>query len=464
MAIAQLSRKTSNYQFPVASLTAHTLPAIDVAMAEAECIVFERNYSYLVDAKPHAALCVSAYKAGYVGDADLEPFAASPRLLALHRLSLKAVAGIGSAVGFSSRNLFNDPERLETVLSTKAVPKEVVGELALGLSAAGVIDPADLHSLIVKGSYTAPLVMDQCLKALRGVAGDVDGLSYDLNLYGDQLAIESGMPTYYDFSLSDVPTEERAELSILMQKAFDAIQTFVIPIHTPATFIGSASYFSPGLDEAVSAIKESISDLSREGIETYLSALEPEQYPFDAECLGLCEGEEGGVDEDSFQRVVDTLADAVICHKDYSYTLGGANNADKVVEVHTLISQANELAVSGKTTASIHRSLVPLLECALTYANDPLISLDEFTGSHDEGMGFFETFVIRMDESELEGAYSESYGYVDMLMGELGCATINIPIQRDMVARGGMRTIQAIKTVHSLLTNLSSATEAAYAK
>ena len=457
MAIVEFARKTGSYQFPSAPLTALSLPSIDEAMLEAHRTLFERNYGYLVEPKRHSQFCLSSYRGGLLSDADIAQFGQSQRPYYLHQLTQTAVARIGQRFSISGKGLFEDKRRLETVLSKASVDKALTAEVAIGLVKAGALKADALHGLVSRGAYTAPLVAEMCSAALQSYCSTK---AYSAFFTGKELIVESYEPTYFDFDLDNVPLDELNEFSVLMQKTFDAISEFVFPLHTPASTVGNNSYFSVPLDDAVSGLGDITNDHSLEGIKKYLQMTPQHRWPFEAEIFGLCEDEDGDVDDESLDRLAQLISEAFLARKEYSYTLQGDSDEQKVAEVKALIGQARELSASTKLTAKAYAVLVDLLSLALEYAGLPISYRDGLVESECEGFGFFETFMIRMDESRLSGPYAEAYEYIDAEVNGCGIQPLIFECDRDVVARSVVPTMDAMKRVFTLLETLSSTVEA----
>lgn len=457
MAIVEFARKARSYQFPSAPLTALSLPCIDEAMQEARRTLFERNYGYLVEPKHHARFCLDSYRAGFLSDSDIASFGQSQRPFYLHQMTQKAVGSIGQRFSIEGDGLFEDRLRLETVLTKREVDKTLTAEVALGLVAAGLLKADDLHHWVSQGAYTAPLVAEACSAALKSLCADMNQSAY---FTGNELTVETYEPVYFDFSLDDVPLDELHEFSVLMQKTFDAISEFIFPLHTPASTIGKNAYFCVPVDDAVSGMESVTSDLSVEGIKKFLQATPTHRWPFDHEVLGVCEEDDGEIDEESLDRLALLIAQGVTARNDYSYTLQGDSEEEKIAEVKALLGQAQELSTSTKVTAAAYAVLVELLSLALEYGEQPTSHLPESGDTECEGFGFFETIMIRMDESRLSGPYGEAYSYIDAEVNGCGVQPLVFQCDRDVVARSLVPTIVAMKRVFSLLQSLSSTVEA----
>jgi hypothetical protein len=459
MEALQFTRSTGNYQFPTATLTPLALPQVGDAMRSAMPVVFAANEAYRVDLGPHSSLCLRGYSCGLLRESDMSEFAVQPSLLALHRLTGKLVANIGSRATFKGEGLFLNRAQVQTTLAMKEVDKAVTAEVALGLIEAGVLDAHSLQETLCLGAYTAPLVQDMLVSRMEELSGAKE-IGFEVSIFGQAVVLETDQPFYYDFSLRNVPVTERQELNVLLLKAFDAISRFVFPLHTPHTFCGTGSYMTHGLGDALDELKKITTDFTVEGLAALIQAKGMEGLPFEAETLGLCDDEQGELDADSVERVASLLAEAKAFDDTCGFHLSYSDPETVITEVRQLLDEAKALAASGKSTAPAHALVVETLEYALSFAESKAFDYNDWSGSHEDGMAFAEAFVIRMDTDEYSSVYDEAYSYVDSIMNESGFSALVAEADRDVVARQVVRTMEAIKKVDCLLRSLSTAIEA----
>jgi hypothetical protein len=95
----------------------------------------------------------------------------------------------------------------------------------------------------------------------------------------------------YELKLPSPAVEEFQEVGVFLFKALDAMTTYLIPFHTPSSFMGVYSYDNYGYAEAYGEIKERIQSSTHEELTRYLMDTPEEEFPFETYAMGF-EGDE----------------------------------------------------------------------------------------------------------------------------------------------------------------------------
>lgn len=462
MAIAQFARPTGNYQFPTTPVGPVGLPFVGSSMQSAMPVVFQTNFAHLVDRAQHSDFCVRGYQSGLLSCEEMTAFGSAPSLFSLHELTNRLVETIGHQCTFSADRVLADPFELNVKLSHKGVDKAVAAALALSLIDSGHLNASDLHEVVSRGDYTAPFVQDMALTKCSELAG-CDEMGFTIYMEGQSLNLHASEMTYWDFNLDDVPEGDRFELSVLMQKSWDALSRLVVPIQTPNSFCGKASYMGWELIQSVSELAKLTADHSKEGFLALLHCHDIDDLPMEPHLFNLESG-----DDEEFERAANEIAEVYAFSEQCCFQLQGEDDDAVRLEITDLYQEAQSLAASNKPTARAHAIVAEIFDYALSFSEADKYQASDWNGLGDgvdednegdfdvEGLGFFELMVIRLDEHRYERAYNEGHDYINCHMQEMMYSEATISATRDLLARKAIPIMVAIGRVNALLTSLSN--------
>lgn len=404
--LAEIKQTWSPLQFPSAPLSALTIPKVTAAVQRGISAIFMRERGYLVDHQGHSAMCLEALEGGLLNDSDLSPLEHYPNGYGLHLVTKKLVKGIESRIAFTRDGALPDASRLDYELSRELVDITYASGIALAVAEAGLLHDSVLAPIISLGSDCGYDLLNAAKSALdtlwpeaqrqsRNVSeGKVYTYSpFSVTISGNELHLDALDRNCFYLSWPEL-TQDFLEMHILLSKTLDAMSTYIMPFHTPASAFGCWGQYSFAVSESYEGVKDEITGKSQKEILEYLTQLE------DHSDLGwLAEDLEPDTDDDSetdaFERVAASLWQMDDVERNFKYRLApGVDDDSRKAELSDLLCQAQEISVSDNKHSALAGVLVDALDACLRRV-DGHTAIDSLIPSNgdedDEDSGGYET-------------------------------------------------------------------------
>lgn len=404
--LAEIKQTWSPLQFPSAPLSVLTIPKVTAAVQSGISAIFMRERGYLVDHQGHSAMCLEALRGGLLHDSDLSPLEHYPNGYGLHLVTKKLVKGIESKIEFTREGALPDASRLVYELARESVDITYASGIALSVAEAGLLHDSVLAPIISRGADCGydllnatkdaldslwPEAQRQCRNVSKGEV--FTHTPFHATINGSELHLEAYDRNCFYLEWPEL-TQEFLEMHILLSKTLDAMSTYIMPFHTPASAFGYWGQYSFAISESYEGVKDDITGKSQQEIFDYLIQLE------DHSALGwLAEDLEPDADDDSetdaFERVAASLWQMDDVERNFKYRLAhGAGDDLGKAELSELLCQAQEISVSDNKHSALAMVLVDALEACLTRF-DGHTAIDSLIPSHgdegDEDSGGYET-------------------------------------------------------------------------
>jgi len=403
--LAEIKQTWSPLQFPSAPLSALTIPKVTAAVQSGISAIFMHERGYLVDHQGHSAMCLEALQGGLLNDSDLTPLEHYPNGYGLHLVTKKLVKGIESRIEFTRDGALPDASRIDYELSRELVDVTYASGIALAVAEAGLLHDSVLAPIISLGSDCGYDLLNAAKSALdtlwpeaqrqsRNVSkGEVfTHTPFSVTISGNELHLDALDRNCFYLSWPEL-TQDFLEMHILLSKTLDAMNTYIMPFHTPASAFGCWGQYSFAISESYEGVKDEITGKSQKEILEFLTQLE------DHTDLGwLAEDLEPDADDDSeleaFERVAATLWQMDDVERNFKYHLAqGADAENGKAELSELLLQAQEISGSDTKHSALAVVLADALEACLMRFDghtriDSLIPTDD---EGDEDSGGYET-------------------------------------------------------------------------
>ncbi|HHH9441215.1 TPA: hypothetical protein ACP32N_003152 [Pseudomonas aeruginosa] len=418
------------------------------------------EYGHLVDRKSHAAFCLDAYEGGLIGASSLDWLTTYPNDYGLHLVTQDVVGAIETRLSFSKTGLIRGVKRRSKLLGTPTYELQPAAQSTLGCIDAGLFTAEDVADVVGMGPDCAYHLIKKVEQSLidLATAGCNDVKEWlSLAVEGPYFVIGAKGMNRYELKLPSPAVEEFQEVGVFLFKALDAMTTYLIPFHTPSSFMGVYSYDNYGYAEAYSEIKERIQSSTHEELTRYLMDTPEEEFPFETYAMGF-EGDER--DESHMEMVAANLMELDDLTRRTHFTLNHETGADQPAEIRELIEQVRDAISAGSPYKPVLEAVLKAFETCLPYAvnGDRAISEHEFTGSAEEGLGVFETtaVVIRGEYQYLEE--EACAGFDDRVSGVCEIC-VKLPLERGVLPLRTVPILVKTKQCFALLSQINESLE-----
>ncbi|EKT4529937.1 hypothetical protein QEM33_002515 [Pseudomonas putida] len=403
--LAEIKQTWSPFQFPSAPLSALTIPKVTTAVQSGISDIFMRERGYLVDLQGHSAMCLEALQGGLLNDSDLSPLEYYPNGYGLHLVTKKVVKGIESKIVFSQESALPDASRIVRELARVHVDISFASGIALAVAEAGLLHDSTLAPIINRGPDCGYDLLHAAKDAVDALWPEAQRIGH----YVHEGEVHTHIPFYSTINGTDLHldvsdrncfyldwpelSQEYLEIHILLSKTLDAMNTYIMPFHTPASAFGCWGQYSFAMSESYEGVKEDIAGKSQQEIVNYLLELA------DYSALGwladdLEIDEDGSSNSDALERVAAALWQIDDVERNFTYRISHNDN-DQVrkAELSDLLFQSRAISTSDNKYSALAVVLVDALESCLRRFEDH-VSIDSLVPSHSDDMdevGGYET-------------------------------------------------------------------------
>ncbi|MFV1943121.1 hypothetical protein VPH49_20105 [Pseudomonas luteola] len=390
MGTPEYSISTGHYRFGSASLTPLTLPHVSVAMRQVLGCEFEQTHAFLVDHRSHSLFCRAAFEGGLIDDKALALLALYPNRYGLYQLTQVVIKALEARTCISRKGLIPGIRKRIERLSQPMIDEPFVARLTAACIRQHLIETEDVEPLLPEGPACAAELLALCEGALQEVLktnGERLRWHFDATIEGEELVLSA--TEFNQIELMIPEGERHEEIRILILKTLDAMSHFLVPFHTPASFIGPDGMYSTIYGEAYDAMKERMAGWTHEQLMDYLADTQEDEYPFESWSLGL----DGERNETSLERAAALLEEMRDFDQNYNIRL----NYDYVDghlcdEMRELLGQLQQLRADASTSAPVLDVLSQALEVCIAGADSYFPIREHFyNGSAEESVVFFET-------------------------------------------------------------------------
>nr|WP_011923255.1 hypothetical protein [Pseudomonas fluorescens]CAM96489.1 hypothetical protein pQBR0457 [Pseudomonas fluorescens SBW25] len=445
---AQTKQTWSPLQFPSAPLTALTIPHVSAAVQHSVAALFMREHGYLVDRKGHSAFCLEALQGGLLHESDLSPLNCYPNGYGLHLVTGKVVRSIESRVEFTREVAVPDAERIAYGLARKDIDITYASGIALSVAEAGLLHDSVLAPILTQGAdcgYDLVNATKTALDALwpqaqrecRNVEGGTvytDQPFYS-HIQGNDFYLEACERNCFYLDWPEL-TQENLEMHILLTKTLDAMNTYLIPFHTPFTAFSCWGQYTGGVSESYEAIKDDVTGKSHAEIVEVLKAHD------DLDELGWLgmEMDADEMDDASVERAASLLwqMDDVERNFKYQLTYGpDVTDENRKAELGELLSQAREISRRNSRESGLAQVLSDALNSCISRVDghqpvDALIAQaygdsEELGGYENSPNRFFDCIWVLADERH-KALHVEAVEGFNADLEECADVTVKLPL------------------------------------
>ena len=412
MGTPEYSISTGHYPFPAATLTPLMLPAVSLAMREAVSTAFETHESYRVDSQGHALLCRDAFDSGLIDAKALEVLAVYPNTYGLHLLTQRAVTAIEQRMLIQKKGLIPGIKKRIRHLSQPFIDEPFVARLTAACIRQELVELADVEPELADGPACVPQLLALCQTALQDVLmteGEKLRWHFEATIENEKFVLYASEFNEIDLSIP-LDREDCRELNVLIFKTLDAMSWFLVPFHTPMSFIGPDGVYSHLHSEAYMAMKESLAVWGEAELLDYLKDTPSEDLPFEDWALGLdCEP-----DEDAYARAAAILLELHDFDQHCNFRLDHRTGCDHKAEMQTLIRQIDDSLATAPPYAAVLATLREALEVCIAAAESGFdFNEREFETSAEDSVGFFETLYASVAGVRFSLLEDDAYDHFD---------------------------------------------------
>lgn len=379
--LAEIKQTWSPLRFPIAPLSAQTIPSVNGPIQEVVSAMFMRDYGYLVDHQGHSALCLTALQSGLLDESELSPLTYYPNGYGLHLVTKETVRKIGSRFTFTVNDVLPDASRLAKKLARPYTDTPYASGVAVAVAEAGLLHDSVLGPIVAEGSdcgyellQAAKTAVDELWPEENRKCRNVEyGVTYtsepfETHIHGAEFVLVAVDRNCFYLNWPE-PTAELIEVNTLLGKTLCAMSTFIAPFHTPYTAFSCWAQYSYSVSEVYDPIKEAIAGNSEAEIVEYLMEHgEPEELDW----LGVSTDSDGRFDPRAIEYAAKLLWQMDDVQRNYSHSLRygeGTSTESRVVEMKELVSQAREALLLGGKYSKLIAVLCEALEACISHAD-----------------------------------------------------------------------------------------------
>ena len=448
MGIAQLQIEPRHYQLPAPALSALVLPQLDQAMRQAHAELFAREFGGIVDTQAHSLLCREALESGLLDARAAQWLSLYPNTYGLHRLTNELVGRIGASFAITG-DLFPAREDMLIRLNSRPADPAEAASYALTAIEAQVLAVESIVPLLAEGPDSAGAIMQATQRALMQ--------QLKLPAYLDS-ALQGGFLDGYFFLESNgfadflVTVPADLEMRVLLFKTLDAMSSFLLPFHTPASFYGERSYLTHMIGDAYRDLADRMRGESRDEIREWLldeSADHPESV---SEILYYEE-----VSEEVVDRLLDQLYEMRELESVAGYVLAEACRS----ELQALHDEATQVCGRNDANLPLASALREALCLCLEREAHPVLAdfnPRDYPGTADDGVSLFEGIMVDVtwDFPALREISFESF---DSSVENSGYPSLGLPMNGPEFHTVTLPVLQEIGLTLDLLHRIAQATE-----
>lgn len=449
MEVAHIPCQSRHYRLPASAMTPLSLPHVAQAMRVARATLFSRDKAGVVDLRAHSMLCREALESGLLDDGSAEWLRQYPNSYGLYRLTGELVTRLGRSFVIDGEGLFPHRDRLLQRLETRYVDPVETASYALAAIDAGLVTVDTLTPHITAGPEGAGKILKVIEDTLsnRIKLPDALGKPYSYGIQDGHFCLESNW-----FASFELNVPKSLELRVLLFKTLDAMTRFLLPFHTPMTFLGPYSYFNHGLAEIYEEMAERLEAQSGEELCMYLQDESANHSEYVEEYL-MCNGS----DEDSVHLLLDSLYEMDELKRIAGATLAVGDRA----EVEALLDEATQICERDDATTPFASVLRYALEKCLEHEATGLLSdfhPSNFPGTADDGVTLFESIRVDLTRDFPNLKQSSEEGF-DSIVSGTGFPAMGLPLSPDQLQTVTLPVLDALSVTLDLLQRITDASE-----
>jgi hypothetical protein len=297
------------------------------------------------------------------------------------------------------------------------------------------------------------LPMDQRMSRQVFIDGVESEEVIGMSIVGQELHLESWDMNVFRLSLPKVIDDAFLDVNILLFKVLDALSHFGVPFHTPASWMGKDGVYTHHIGEAYEALKERIQTSTRDELADYLTDLNCDEVGFETFAFGM-EGE-GPHDEETIEHACNLLIDMHELETTFNYRLSygpDTTEATRKAEMEAMLFQTREIIANGSAYERLLLAIASAFETCIELVNHHFsIYSQQFPGSEEEGIGFYETVVVLIEDRMME-LFEESERGFNSCAENCGSIHVRLPLESQEVV--AQTTIPIIKRTQQCLAHL----------
>lgn len=443
-----------------------TLPRISEAVEDYVAHSFMKEKGYMVDMVSHSAFVLDAYKGGLLHDSDLQQLSIYPNGYGLNIVTRRAAARAAARLDIIPDQAVPDADRRSRILASPRVDIPFAANLTLSCIEEGLLHESTITPVMELGpecGYELVTASEKALGALLLKEQREERVLYQDGVHteevigtcieGQQFHLESYSMDFFRLNLPQDIDDDFFGVNILLFKTLDALSHYCVPFHTPASWMGKDGVYTYHVGEAYEALKERIKTSTRDELVDFLTDLNCDGVQFETFALGF-DGD-GPHDEDAVEHACDLLLDMHELENNFAYRLAygpETTEATRKAEMEAMQLQAKEMIGNGSSHERVLVAIMGALETCIDLVEHHFpIHGQQFPGSEEEGIGFFETILVVV-EDRMMGLFEESENGFNSCAENCGHIHIGLPLEsRELVAQ---TTIPIIKRTQQCLAHL----------
>lgn len=443
-----------------------TPPRISEAVEDYIANTFMRDKGYMVDMESHSAFCLAAYEGGLLHDSDLQQLSVYPNGYGLNVITRRAAARAAALLDIIPTQAVPDADRRVRDMAKTAIDVPFVASLSLTCIEQGLLQVSEIAPLLEQGPECGHDLLKAADKALGTLLPMdqrmsrqvfIDGVESEevigMSIVGQELHLESWDMNVFRLSLPKVIDDAFLDVNILLFKVLDALSHFGVPFHTPASWMGKDGVYTHHIGEAYEALKERIDTSTREELADYLTDLNCDEVGFETFAFGM-EGE-GPHDEETIEQACNLLIDMHELETSFNYRLTygpDTSEATRKAEMEAMLFQTREIIANGSAYERLLLAIAGAFETCIELVDDHFsIYSQQFPGSEEEGIGFYETVVVLVEDRMME-LFEESERGFNSCAENCGSIHVRLPLESQEVV--AQTTIPIIKRTQQCLAHL----------
>lgn len=380
--LAEIKQTWSPLRFPIAPLSAQTIPSVNGPMQEVVSALFMRDHGYLVDHQGHSAFCLTALQNGLLDESELSPLTYYPNGYGLHLVTKRTVRKIGSKFTFTVNDALPDASRMATKLARPYTEIPYASGVALAVAEAGLLHDSVLSPIIAEGSDCGYELLQAAKTAVDGLWPEENrkcrnveygvtytSLPFETHIRGTEFVLVADDRNCFYLDWPE-QTVEHLEVNILLCKTLCAMSTYIAPFHTPFTAFSCWAQYSSSVSEVYDSIQQFITGNTQSEIAEYLMEHGDAD---DLDWLGVASDCDGNFDSESIQHAAKLIWQMDDVQRNYSHSLDyreGSNSETRVTEMKELLSQARESILPGEKYSNLVSVLCGALEACIGYSDN----------------------------------------------------------------------------------------------
>lgn len=436
-----------------------SLPQVSEAVRISQTDMFNLEHGHLIDGAAIARFAVAAHEAQILSTDDLSVIDLYHGERGMYELSQKATTALGSRLKFKSRAI---PKAKELVLRLAGEYHDpaISSSVALDLIERGLAT-ANLFSAATKSNDTVAITLHSATeKALDDAFTSLAGgeVSMTPHIGNDSVYFQVSDFTVIDFNLPSLSVVGAHEFMVVLSKTLQACQTYLVPFHTPASYMGPSGCYAREIAESYDSLKERIKASTREELHEFLMTapseeIEVEGCPFGLEFYG---------DEDRDEDAVAMFVEALHEMEEMDEYFSGSISSNPIHHKTELTTVRSEAVMAFKNEDSPFKQGYEVIIKALDACLDeiekgtPRLYESEFEGTADDGIGIMETIVMRANDVwELCG--NEADECMDSYLQNQSEISLLIPVTQGVLPQPGVEIMERIGKCINLLRQISDA-------